>query len=423
MTDVASTSLVRPAEQAREPRAFLATLTMANFGIYFALLTPAMVGLAYKVQSLVGTEAAAGPLGLVAGVGALFALLCNPLFGRLSDRTTSRFGRRRPWLVGGAVVGLGALTLIGAASSIPVVLVGWCLAQASLNATLAAVNATLPDQVPPARRGVYSGAVGVAMPLAILTGTVLVAAVPGMMLRFVVPGLVCLGLSVLFALTLPDRPLAAKPSDSFSVRDFFGSFYFNPRRHPDFGWAWLTKFLVMFGYAGVATWLPFYLQSAFGQTARESATTIATAQAAATAGMLLSAPLGGIVSDRIGKRRPLVTLAGGIMVVGLLLIAFASSPGVVVAGQAIIGVGAGAFLSVDLALATQVLPNSQDTAKDLGVLNMANALPQSLAPAIAPAIIAFGASTPLGGYPTWYLFGTVVAALGALLVYRIKGVA
>ncbi|GMA23080.1 hypothetical protein GCM10025864_08390 [Luteimicrobium album] len=110
------------------------------------------------------------------------------------------------------------------------------------------------------------------------------------------------------------------------------------------------------------------------------------------------------------------------MVVGLAVLAFAPNIGTLVLAEAIIGFGAGSFLSVDLALATQVLPNPDDTAKDLGVLNIANALPQSIAPAIAPAILAVGNAIGLGGYTFWYLVGAVVALAGAVLVYRIKGV-
>ena len=132
--------------------------------------------------------------------------------------------------------------------------------------------------------------------------------------------------------------------------------------------------------------------------------------------------MGDDLGRRIGKRRPFVAVAGVIMVVGLVILAVAPDVTTVVVAQAIIGLGAGSFLSVDLALATEVLPNPADTAKDLGVLNIANALPQSIAPAIAPAIIALGAATPLGGYTAWYLFGALVALAGALLVYRIKGV-
>ncbi|WP_284294942.1 MFS transporter [Luteimicrobium album] len=133
-------------------------------------------------------------------------------------------------------------------------------------------------------------------------------------------------------------------------------------------------------------------------------------------------PLGGVLSDRFGKRRPFVAIAGLVMVVGLAVLAFAPNIGTLVLAEAIIGFGAGSFLSVDLALATQVLPNPDDTAKDLGVLNIANALPQSIAPAIAPAILAVGNAIGLGGYTFWYLVGAVVALAGAVLVYRIKGV-
>ena len=132
--------------------------------------------------------------------------------------------------------------------------------------------------------------------------------------------------------------------------------------------------------------------------------------------------IGGILSDKIGKRRPFVAVAGLIMVAGLVLLAFAPDVTTLIIAQAIIGLGAGSFFSVDLALATQVLPNKDDTAKDLGVLNIANNVPQSLAPAIAPAIIAFGATTAIGGYTTWYLFGAAISLAGAILVYRIKGV-
>jgi len=138
--------------------------------------------------------------------------------------------------------------------------------------------------------------------------------------------------------------------------------------------------------------------------------------------MVISAPLGGIISDRIGKRRPLVAVAGAIMVVGLVILAFAPDVTTLIVAQGIIGLGAGCFFAVDLALATQVLPNPDDVAKDLGVLNIANNIPQSIAPLIAPAIIAFGAGTALGGYTTWYLFGAVVALVGSILVYRVKGV-
>ncbi|WP_460798449.1 MFS transporter [Microbacterium sp. GXF0217] len=405
----------------KTPRGYTSALAGVNFGVYLALLTPVMVAMAFKIQRLDPTNADAS-LGLVLGVGAFFALICNPLVGRLSDRTTSRWGMRRPWILGGAIVGLGGFVVIGAATSVWVVLLAWCLVQGSMNAVLAAANATIPDQSPVASRGKVSGVVGIATPLGILAGSFIVNFLPGDFERFVVPAAIATVLAVIFVLVLKDRRLDHKPAEKFTIGMFFGSFVFNPRKNPDFGWTWLTKFFVMFGYAGIATYLPYFLQDRFALGEQEAVTTILFANIASTLAMVFSSPIAGVLSDRFGKRRPFVAIAGVVMVVGLAMLAFAPSIAVVIVAQAIIGFGAGSFLSVDLALATQVLPNPDDTAKDLGVLNMANALPQSIAPAIAPSIIAIGALTPLGGYTTWYLFGALVALAGAVLVYRIKGV-
>ena len=407
----------------KTPRGYAPGLAAVNFGVYLALLTPVLVSMAFKIQHISATpEQATANLGLVSGVGALFALIANPLAGRLSDRTTSRFGMRRPWILGGALVGVGAFLLIGIAGSVWVVLLGWCLAQASLNAVLAAANATLPDQTPVASRGRVSGIVGITTPLAILAGSFLINFIGDDVLRFLVPALIALVLAVVFVALLKDRRLDQKPSQRLTVGQFFGSFVFNPVKHPDFGWTWLTKFMIMFGYAGIATFLPYFLTQKFDLDEQTAISTILIANIASTVGMVISSPLGGVLSDRFGKRRPFVALASIIMVVGLVVLAFAPSVPVVILAQGIIGLGAGSFFSVDLALATQVLPNPDDTAKDLGVLNMANALPQSIAPAIAPLVIAIGAGTAIGGYSLWYLVGAAVALAGAILVYRIKGV-
>ena len=407
----------------KAPRGYLPGLAAVNFGVYLALLTPVLVSMAFKIQHITATPAeATTQLGLVMGVGAFFALIANPLVGRLSDRTTSRWGMRRPWILGGSLVALGGFALIGVATSVWVVLIAWCLVQTAMNAVLAAANATLPDQVPVNGRGKVSGVVGLTTPLGILGGSFLVNFLTDDFARFVVPGAIAAVLAVLFVLVLKDRRLEHKPAQKFTVGQFFGSFVFNPAKHPDFGWTWLTKFLVMFGYAGIATFLPFYLTEKFGLDEQTAISTILIANLASMGAMAISGPIGGILSDKIGKRRPFVAIAGVIMVAGLVILAFAPSVAVVIVAQAVIGLGAGSFMSVDLALATEVLPNKDDTAKDLGVLNIANALPQSIAPAIAPAIIAFGATTALGGYTTYYLFGALVALAGAVLVYRIKGV-
>ena len=98
----------------------------------------------------------------------------NPIFGKLSDRTSSPFGMRRPWMVIGLVGGSLGILIVALAPNITILLVGWCISQLLFNALLAAVVAVLPDQVPIGQRGLISGILGVGMPIASVSATFLV---------------------------------------------------------------------------------------------------------------------------------------------------------------------------------------------------------------------------------------------------------
>ena len=141
-----------PALVKRVGLGFIIAYAAAYFGSWIAILTPVVVTLALRVQQI-NPAGKAASLSLVLGVGAIFALLANPFFGKLSDRTRSRFGMRRPWLIAGVISGTIGLLVIALAPNIPLVLVGWCLAQTGFNALLAVVVAILPDQVPEEQRG------------------------------------------------------------------------------------------------------------------------------------------------------------------------------------------------------------------------------------------------------------------------------
>src|SRR3954452_19935713 len=122
---------------------FVTALVVAQFVFFVALLGPAIIGIGVKVQSIVPDAEKAPALATVAGFGALFAVIGNVLFGRLSDRTTARWGRRRPWIVAGTVVMTIAFVVMATGISVTVGTVGWCLAQLGANATLAPFIATI----------------------------------------------------------------------------------------------------------------------------------------------------------------------------------------------------------------------------------------------------------------------------------------
>src|SRR5215211_5503922 len=205
-----------PAAAALEPESsaanrvglgFISLYTLAYLGTVLVLLAPLLVTLALKVNSLVGIEQAPSSLALVTGTGALLAMVGNPFFGRLSDRTSSRLGMRRPWMVIGLVGGSFGVLVVALAPNIPVVLVGWCIAQLLFNALLAAMVAVLPDQVPVAQRGLVAGVLGVCLPIASVSGTFLVQLFAGNQLAmFLAPCAIGGFFILLFAATFERSP-------------------------------------------------------------------------------------------------------------------------------------------------------------------------------------------------------------------------
>lgn len=408
----------RPAEPQSAPRGFLTRIALAQFGLFGALITPVIITMALRVAE-VDPDNKTASLSLVLGVGALFALVANPLFGRLSDRTTSRFGRRRPWLICGVAGGFAGLSIIAFVPSIPAILVGWIITQTALNASLATLQATVPDQVPPAQRGKVSGALGVAITLSVVVSMVLASQIPGQGAQFLAPAVLAVVFVTYFALTLRDKPLTAKPGP-FSVKEFAHSFWTSPRTYPDFGWAWLSKFLVMFGMVGPSAYTAYYLMSDFGVSGAEIGGKVALLVIVGSLCNAASAAVSGWLSDRAGTRKPFVIGSSLVVVAGLLLVAFAPSFPMILLSQVVIGVGGGMFYAVDMALVTEVLPDPDTAAKDLGVMNIANALPQSLGPAVAPFLLAVGGDGD--NYTLFFVFCAAVALVGALSVTRIKSV-
>lgn len=393
-------------------------LPIALFALFLALLPPVIVAMALKVNEVtVNASEAGAALGLILGIGALAAMIVNPIVGRLSDRTGGRFGMRRPWIIGGVVVGYLALIIVASSTSVPMLVLGWVLAQAGFNSALAALMAIMPDQVPSRRRGIVAGAIGVSQYAALVVGTFLVQLFSVTAQQVLVPATIGVALVILFTLVFKDRVLEHRPEGTIGIVALLGSFVFNPRKNPDLGWAWLTRFLMYGAQATATTYLTYFLINDLGMPEAEAATGVFVATLANAAGVLSTTFIAGYLSDRLGRRKMFVCIAGVVAIIGLVIIALAPSLAIVIVGQFIIGTGMGAFAAVDLALIADVLPTDEDNGKDLGVVNIAQALPQSLVPVAAPSVIAI-----TGGYPGLFITGAVVGLLGALSITRVRGV-
>ena len=398
---------------------FISLYALAYIGTILLFIAPLLVSLALKINSLVGIEQAPDSLALVTGTGAFLALFANPFFGRMSDRTSSRLGMRRPWMIIGLAGGSVGILVVALAPTVAVVLVGWCIAQLFFNALLAALVAVLPDQVPTAQRGTVAGLLGVCLPIAAVSGTFLVQLFTGSeLVVFLAPCAIGGLFILLFVVTLTDRRLDRADRPAWSLREFAGTFYVNPRRSPDFAWAFVSRFLLVMAYAFLTTYQAYYLLNRIGSTEADVPQQVFLGTLIQSALVVAASLIGGRLSDRTGRRKVFVLTASIVYGVAMFVIAVASTFNGFLVGMAISGLGFGVYMAVDLALVADVLPDQDNVAKDLGVFNVAAALPSSVAPAIAPVILAVSS----GSYGALYAVAGACAIVGGAAILPVRRV-
>jgi MFS family permease len=400
---------------------FISGIVFAQFVFFVALLGPAIIGIGVKVQQIVPDDQKTSALGIVAGFGALFATIGNVLFGRFSDRTTSRWGRRRPWIVGGTIVMTLAFLIMALGNTVAVVTIGWCLAQLGANAAFGPFLATIADQVPTFQRGSVGGLVGIAQNVGILGGAYVAqnfAEQP--IILFVGPSILAIGAMVLFAVILPDQHMPTRPP-RMNLAEWVTTFWVSPQRHPDFALAWWSRFLIILATFMFTTFRLFYLQDRIGLAPADAPAAVTTGILVYTVALIACGWLAGKISDRTGRRKMLVAGSAVLFAIGTALLVHVSSLGGFYLCEAILGVAYGVYVSVDLALVVDVLPNPDDAGKDLGVFNIASALPQTAAPAFGAALLAVGGLHNQNYTLMLYVAGAL-ALVGALVVLPIKSV-
>jgi MFS family permease len=237
------------------------------------------------------------------------------------------------------------------------------------------------------------------------------AVVTGVAAGYLAMAVVLLGLALPFVLLTPDDPLPAEPVRPRGRLRIWRVF----RDHPDFAWAWGTRFLVQLGNALGTLYLLYFLTDQVRLADPDTGLLIMILLY--TAGMVATAVLGGRLSDRSGRRKIFVVWSGVEIAIAAVLLAVWPVWPVALVASVLLGAGYGVYLAVDTALITQVLPAAVDRGQDLGIINIATAAPQVLGPAIAAPLVIH-----LGGYPTLYALTAVVTLLGAVLVLRIRAV-
>lgn len=396
----------------------------AYIGVFLIILVPSVSTLAIKIGEI-APESREATLGVIAGIGAFVAMLANPLFGSLSDRTTLRMGMRRPWILGGSIAATASVIVIAVTPSVFVIGIAWPLAQLSINAALAGLAAFLPDQVPEQQRGKVSAFTGIAQQLSPFIGLIIanvaLALGGGTLGMFLAPSLIGLALIAVFAIFARDRVLSPNLVVPFRLVSLVKAFFFNPRRYPDFAWAWLGRFLISLSFSVNLTYQAYFLNDRLGIPLTEVVTAQLGFLLITTVFLSITATVSGTLSDKLRRRKPFVIIASALIATSSLLTAFSFDLPLYIVATVISGLATGAYFAVDLALVTDVLPEKETSAaKGMGIFNIATVLPQALAPALAPLFLAIGGAG--SNYTALFIAAAVVAILGSLTLIPIKGV-
>ena len=413
-----------PTEKA--PGGYVLWLLLAQFFFFVALLGPAIVGVGVKILSLVDAGAIAEndatmAAAWLAGVGAFFATVANVVFGRVSDRTTSRWGRRRIWILSGTILMTLAFVVMALAPNLVLTIVGWAIAQLGANMTLAPFIATLADHVPKFQRGTITAALGIAQNVGILGGTYVAEWFQDqLVIMFVGPAVLAVIVMVIFVVVLPDKVLPVKPP-RMTFRDWWETFWVNPKDHPDYALAWWSRFLITFASFGFTAFRFFYLLNHVGVDKPDIPGVISTGVLIFTITLVISSIVSGRLSDRLGRRKVFVWSSTALFAAGTVALIFVYDLPTFFLLEGILGIAWGIYVGVDLALVVDVLPNPDDAGKDLGVFNIANALPQTFAPLIGGLIVYIGSDNG-SNYALWFSICGILALIGAVVIFPIKKV-
>ncbi|MGW7455945.1 MFS transporter [Streptomyces sp. NPDC054787] len=412
--EAVDTPVPTPAGAPRQ-RGLLALLLVANSAMMALYMGVGSVLLPTQIAAVAPDDKVA-VLGLIGGISAIFATAFNPIAGALSDRS----GRRNPWILGGALASLACLAFLGSVSTALLVGIGWCLIQATMNVYQAAVTAIVPDRIPAVRRGTASALVGLGLPIGGTVG-VLVASQTVAHLRtgYLVFGAIVAGAALLltgFCRDVPRTgPEAAAPARPKRAQL---AVFLSALAHHDFRWAFIGRALMVLGYFSVVGYQLYILGDHIALPAGLAPpAAMAVLTPVSMVAMALSTVLGGLLSDRWNRRKVFVGVSAALA--GLVMVVPVVSPtwtGMLVF-SALNGLAFGCFMAVDTALVTLVLPRAEDAARDMGVLNIANAGPQIIAPFVASAVV-----TALGGYTPLFLVGGALSLIGALAILPIRSV-
>ncbi|MFD1786303.1 MFS transporter [Sphingomonas floccifaciens] len=394
---------------------------MVNFFLLMALYSGVLGVLLPNQIAVLDPGNKENNLALLFAITSVFSTLATPISGALSDRTRSRWGRRAPWIAIGSLVGSLALFGVSMMTTFWSLMVLWVMAAVAYNSMQPAMTTLIADRFAPEVRGGVSGIVGAGMTAGLTAGTVVAGYLAGQAVLAYGVFAAAIAVSCLaFVLTNREPSSEGMPHRPIKWGEFLRGFWISPREHPDFAWAFLSRFTIYMGYQAVAAYLLYILRDYVKLGDDQSNIAIANMAILTLVCLVASSLISGWWSDRIQRRKPFVV--AGSLIMGCAMVAplvWPSMQGMwLYAG--IIGVGYGMFMSIDIALMTQVLPKSAlgDEGRDLGVLTTAVNIPQIISPVMAATLLGMTG----GDYRAIFIAAIVFVFGSALCVLPIRSV-
>ncbi|MEU4227025.1 MFS transporter [Nonomuraea sp. NPDC026600] len=368
---------------------------------------------------LAGFDASrAQSLALITSIGVGGTMIIQPIVGVLSDRTRSRFGRRAPWMIFGALVGSAFLVGVRFAPTVAILAVLWTFAQVIINMGLAPLGATLADRVPENQRGTISAIGGFGAFVGGVLGSVcagIAFATVGLNSYYVFAATIVL-FAMIFVFRVKDRSSVELAVPEYRWSDFFRGLIVALRGR-DFRWVWVARILLTFGY-GVSTALSFFMLQSYVRPALSAAEATALAPVLTLVGMpgtVLAIVIAGRLSDKLGRRKIFVIVASVLMAVSMAIPLVSTTIPALIAQGILGGIAFGIYMPVDQALLVDVLPDMKSAGRDLGIAGLATNLGQALGPVLAGQIVALS-----GGYTLVWVAALVLVAVAAVAIVPVR---
>jgi len=397
---------------------WMTLFTLAWLAIWTVQLTPIQLLLPLQLDTgAPGENWIAGVVwaGVVLSVGGLVGIIAAPVSGRWSDRTRSRWGRRRPWAIGGSLLAAIGLVLTGMVTG-PVAVGGaWIVVSVGVSVASAALTAMIADQLT-AQRGAASAAASSAQAVGIVVGVGAVVLIGlNVQQSYYLMAAIIAVIGSGTALLLPDAPAheLALPAPRTAARRASW-------RDRDFLWLLVSRFVVNIGNAFGTSLLLFFLLYGVRVPSAEAQDDLLILIVIYTVFVVVASIVAGMLSDRpsanpLRVRRTITAVSAVVQAVSGVVILISPSFEMTAVAAGIMGAGYGAYMAVSLAFATDLLKDPDDHARDLGLVNVSAQLGQLLGPLLGAGLVAL-----VGGFGLLFGAAAVLSLVGAAMTYAVR---